>query len=295
MIDTRTGARRTVEPPDCPGGAPVGFGGALGRFQLSTDSQRRAHLQLRAASRALRSRAAPLDDARHRFRFRDLRSRRCRRRSRAGAMFGRRCRVAVVGVLCDADLRAARLSVRLGDQRTVSGEPRYGCGPPRSGYGSGAGDRRSRYPLRRTAAMRAAACPARLPPKGFGPDRPRHVLGQVCGCHRPSARWTSVRDPRTLRLQAPDHLAALRAAKRQDRRCRILAGKFTSGHLANRSQPGRRIFLPELRRFTIHLTAAQVRAQAHISALTRHTIYIIGRGPNSTGSPLWAAPLPPPT
>jgi hypothetical protein len=57
----------------------------------------------------------------------------------------------------------------------------------------------------------------------------------------------------------------------------------------------RGILLPELRRFTIHLTAAQVRAQAHISALTRHTICIIGRGPNSTGSPLWAAPIPPPT
>jgi len=55
------------------------------------------------------------------------------------------------------------------------------------------------------------------------------------------------------------------------------------------------ILLPELRRFTINLTAAQVRAQAHISALTQHTIYIIGRGPSSTGSPLWDAPLPPPT
>ena len=52
------------------------------------------------------------------------------------------------------------------------------------------------------------------------------------------------------------------------------------------------ILLPELRRFTINLTAAQVRAHAYVTAVTRPTIYIIGRGPSGTGSPLWEAPLP---
>ena len=141
LIDRRTGARRTIEPPDCPGGAAVGFGGPWVAFSCPP-------LPSAANAYSDAPRVALYDLARHRWTTHDIASGSgiCDPDAAGDAHVQAQCSVGAVGsrwleFYATQICAPARLSVRLADQRIVSGEPRYGCGPPRSGYGSGAGDR----------------------------------------------------------------------------------------------------------------------------------------------------------
>ena len=182
LIDRRTGARRAIEPPDCPGGAAVGFGGPWVAFSCPP-------LPSEVNAYSYAPRVALYDLARHRWTTRDI-------------AFG--------SGICDPDDAGeghvqAQCSVGAVGSRWLEfyatqmcDPPDYPCGSPINGsflanLDTGAVRRDPAMAAgrviadldNRSGAQRLCA-PLRVPQR-LRPDRLRHVLRQVCGCQRLSA------------------------------------------------------------------------------------------------------------
>jgi hypothetical protein len=291
LIDRRTGARRAIEPPDCPGGAPIAFGGPWVAFSCPP-------FPSAANAYSYAPRVALYDLARQRWTTRDI---------------------APGSGICDAEghVQAQCLVGAVGSRwlefyaTQMCEPPDYQCGPLISGsflanLDTGAVRRDPAMAAgrviadldNRSGAQRLCA-PLRVPlgyrRKDSGPTGPVTFYGKfaVATGLRPDGLPFAILEHCASKLQTTLPLYVRQSGKI------VGAGYWQASSRAViwQTDPSRvnGILLPELRRFTINLTASQVRAHAYVSALTEHTIYIIGRGTSSTGAPLWDAPLPPPT
>ena len=290
LIDTRTGARRTIEPPDCPGGAAVGFGGPWVAFSCPP-------FPSAANAYSDAPRVALYDLARHRWTTRDIASGSgiCDPDDAGDAHVQAQCSVGAVGSRwlefyatqmcappdypCGSLINGSFLANL--DTGAVRRDPAMAAGRVIADLDSRSGAQRLCAPLR--------------VPRGSDPTGSVTFYGKfaVASGFRPSGLPFAILEHCASKLHVTLPLYVRKSGKI------ISAGYWQASSRAViwQTDPSRvnGILLPELRRFTINLTAAQVRVHAYVSALTRHTIYIIGRGPSSTGSPLWDAPLPPPT